>query len=240
MRFLRKGVVASFLAAVSIATLHAANGPIVANVVEQDPGDTRRLTVTYDVEGSAGIVTFDIETNCVDAAGVERWVSIGNRHLGDARGDCWKLVAPGKGKEFVWYGRRAWPGHKTHPAKLRAVVKAVATGTPPDYMVCNLKTGERFYYDSVETLPGGIESDDYRKHLLLMRKIPARGVTWHYGAQSHKPEYDKNYNIDYQVALTRDYYMGVFSCRQRLIPMADELQAIWKYHKEKERKMRSF
>jgi len=29
-----------------------------------------------------------------------------------------------------------------------------------------------------------------------------------------------------------DYYMGVFGCRQRLIPMADELQAIWKYHKE--------
>ena len=214
MRFLRKGVAASFLAAVSIATLHAANGPIVANVVEQDPGDTRRLTVTYDLEGSAGIVTFDIETNCVDAAGVERWVSIGNRHLGDARGDCWKLVAPGKGKEFVWYGRRAWPGHKTHPAKLRAVVKAFAASTPPAYMVCNLKTGERFYYDSVETLPGGIESDDYRKHLPLMRKIPARGVTWHYGAQSHKPEYDKNYNTDYQVALTRDYYMGVFEVTQ--------------------------
>lgn len=30
-----------------------------------------------------------------------------------------------------------------------------------------------------------------------------------------------------------DYYMGVFGCRQRLIPMADELQAIWKYHMEK-------
>ncbi len=29
-----------------------------------------------------------------------------------------------------------------------------------------------------------------------------------------------------------DYYMGIFSCRQRVIPMADELQSIWKYFKE--------
>lgn len=31
-----------------------------------------------------------------------------------------------------------------------------------------------------------------------------------------------------------DYYMGVFGGRQRLIPMADELQSIWKYFKEKD------
>ncbi len=30
-----------------------------------------------------------------------------------------------------------------------------------------------------------------------------------------------------------DYYMGVFGARQRLIPMADELQSIWKYFEEK-------
>lgn len=31
-----------------------------------------------------------------------------------------------------------------------------------------------------------------------------------------------------------DYYMGVFGARQRLIPMADELQAIWRYFIEKD------
>ncbi|MBQ8880132.1 MAG: DUF4838 domain-containing protein [Clostridia bacterium] len=30
-----------------------------------------------------------------------------------------------------------------------------------------------------------------------------------------------------------DYYMGVFGARQRLIPMADELQSIWQYFEEK-------
>lgn len=29
-----------------------------------------------------------------------------------------------------------------------------------------------------------------------------------------------------------DYYMGVFGARQRVVPMADELQSIWKYFKE--------
>ncbi len=29
-----------------------------------------------------------------------------------------------------------------------------------------------------------------------------------------------------------DYYMGVFGCRQRFIPMADELQSIWRYYKD--------
>lgn len=31
-----------------------------------------------------------------------------------------------------------------------------------------------------------------------------------------------------------DYYMGVFGARQRVIPMADELQSIWKYFKQKD------
>ncbi len=31
-----------------------------------------------------------------------------------------------------------------------------------------------------------------------------------------------------------DYYMGVYSCRQKWIPMADEIQSIWKYFAEKD------
>ena len=211
----RQGVFMSLSIAVIMATVgHAANKPVIANVAESDPGDSRNLTVTYDLKESAGIVTFDIETNCVDAAGVERWVSIGSKNLQYASGDCNRIVEPGLGRKFVWHGRKSWPGHKTHPVKVRAVVKAVATNTPPDYMVCNLKTGDRLYYDSADSLPGGIESDDYRKHLLLMRKIPARGVTWHYGVKPDKPEYNKSYNTDYKVAFTRDYYMGVFEVTQ--------------------------
>ena len=56
-----RAVVVSLSAAVIVATLgHAANKPVVANVVESNPGNNRNLTVTYDLEESPGIVTFDI------------------------------------------------------------------------------------------------------------------------------------------------------------------------------------
>ena len=98
----RQAVIMSLSAVVIVATLgHAANKPVVANVVESDPGDSRNLIVTYDLGGSPGIVTFDIETNCVDAAGAERWVSIGSRHLQYVSGDCCRIVNPGVGRKFV-------------------------------------------------------------------------------------------------------------------------------------------
>lgn len=41
----------------------------------------------------------------------------------------------------------------------------------------------------------------------------------------------KNHGAD---VVFYDYYMGVFGARQRLIPMADEIRAIWRYFKEKD------
>ena len=45
----RQGVVVSLSVAMIIAAVgHAANKPVIENVVESDPGDSRNLTVTYD------------------------------------------------------------------------------------------------------------------------------------------------------------------------------------------------
>ena len=204
-----------FAAAVLAAgALCASNGPVVDDVECLNPGISGRVKVTYRLSGQPGIVTFDVETNCTDSAGVEKWATIGHDKLWYTGGDVQKLVQPGAGRSFMWFARRSWPQQDTTPANMRVVVKAVATNTPPDYMVCNLESGERFYYDDADGLPGGIDSDGYRKHLLLMRKIPARGVVWHYGPPTYKPEYNSGYDNTYTVAFTRDYYMGVFEVTQ--------------------------
>ena len=200
-------------AMLAAGALCASNGPVVDNVQCPNPGVSGRMTVTYDLSGAPGIVTFDVETNYVDSAEVERWATIGHRNIWYSRGDVCKVVQPGS-RSFVWFARKSWPGQDTTPAKVRVTVKAVATNTPPDYMVCNLTNGERTYYDDEESLPGGIGSDDYRKHLLLMRKIPARGVTFRYGPPTYKLEYESSYDGTYKVAFTRDYYMGVFEVTQ--------------------------
>ena len=202
------GVVSSFAHAA-----FAVIGPTVSDVV-QTVGSGGRLSVTYTLKDTAAVVTMDVETNTVDSAGVTNWVTIGHQFIGRSSGDVFKIVQPGTMRKVIWRADRDWEGVETSPAHVRVVIRAVATNTPPDYMVCNLKTGERFYYDDADYLPGGIESDDYRKHLLLMRKIPARGVVWHYGPPPHKLEYEAAYNKDYPVAFTRDYYMGVFEVTQ--------------------------
>lgn len=198
---------------VTASSLWGGNGPTVSDVV-QTVESGGRLSVTYTLKDTAAVVTMDVETNTVDSAGVTNWVTIGHQFIGRSSGDVFKIVQPGTARKVIWRADRDWKGVETSPAHVRVVIKAVATNTPPDYMVCNLKTGERFYYDDADYLPGGIESDDYRKHLLLMRKIPARGVVWHYGPPPHKLEYDSGYNKDYPVAFTRDYYMGVFEVTQ--------------------------
>jgi len=61
-----------------------------------------------------------------------------------------------------------------------------------------------------------------------MRRIPAKGVTWLMGSPENETGRQAN-EVQHYVSFTNDYYMGVFGNRQRVIPMADEIQSLWKY-----------
>ena len=202
------------LAAFGLLSACAASAaiPSVGNLsVTVAPG-SRTVEIGYDLSDADAIVTLDVETNCT-ATG--EWVSIGAGNITHAVGDVWRLVNPGEGRKIYWCSEKSWPGHEiTSPDQIRVVVKAVATNTPPNYMVCDIVTGDRTYYDEESQLPGGIDSDDYRKHLLLFRKIPARGKVMRLGTNPVQASYKSDYDRQFRISFTNDYYMGVFEVTQ--------------------------
>lgn len=186
--------------------------PEVGDVSVSMARGSRTVEIGYALSGAPGIVTLDILTN--DTA-TGAWASIGLSNVTHAVGDVFVRVGEGAGKRIFWCSEKSWPGHAIEsPAQIRAVVKAVATNTPPDYMVCNIVTGERFYYDVEGQLPGGIGSDDYRKHLLLFRKIPARGKVMRLGASPVLASYQSDWDRLFRISFTNDFYMGVFEVTQ--------------------------
>jgi formylglycine-generating enzyme required for sulfatase activity len=177
--------------------------PFVDNVtLSQD--NSRKVKITYTLAGEQAIVTVDIRTN---------GVSIGEANLTHFAGDVNRVVQPSKDggdiRTAYWYPDRAWSDHKVDSAT--AVVTAWATNAPPDYMVVNLTDGDKTYYTSVDSLPGGcgLSNDLYRTERMVFRKIPARGVTWRMGSPAGElgREDDEKPHL---VTLTKDYWFGVF------------------------------
>ena len=202
---------------IAFAALAAKAGevPTVLNV-SMSQAENRIVTVSYMLTGAPGIVTLDIQTNSV-VNGETVWTSIGSDNISHVTGDACRLVpnSDTRTNKIYWAAAKAWPDHRlVPPNRIRAVVKAVSTNSPPDYMVCNLIDGTRFYYDSEGQLPGGIDSDDYRKHLFVMRKIHAKGKTFRMCTAKSQAGYDSRYDTPHLVGFTHDYYMGVFEVTQ--------------------------
>ena len=111
---------------------------------------SRKVSVAYVLTGDIGIVTMDVETNAHD----DVWVPIGDKNLRNISGDVNMLVTEtGVQKTICWQPDAAWPGMVIKDGKLRVVVKAWATNSPPDYMVVDLGTKRKFFYPSAEALP---------------------------------------------------------------------------------------
>ena len=200
-----------FEACVFLAAATAVASPVVENVSVSMRPDACTVEIEYDLTGAPGIVTLDVETNTVDEAGNETWTSIGLGNVSCAVGDVFKLVETGTARKIFWCAEKSWPERIIENlGGIRAVVKASSTNTPPDYMVCDLRTGDRFYYDAEEQLPGRIDSDDYRKHLFLMRKIPARNVEFRMGDTQGAFGFDSTREYPHKAYFTEDFYMGVF------------------------------
>jgi len=173
--------------------------------VSVTPGDP--VAIAYATTGDDAVMTISLFAD--------------GRPLGDAAGanlygDVNKIVSVGSHTAY-------WPAKSSgvSATNLTAEVKAWSTDDPPDYVAFDLVTKERRYYTSTNALPrGGIGSDVYRTDTLLLRRIPAAGVTWSMGspkAETDRIEADKNMYFAepaHQVKLTKDYYLAVFETTQ--------------------------
>ena len=206
------------LAAAGVA-LNALAGavPVVSEATMVQDRGSREVTITYTLADASAVVTLDVQTNATDGT----WASIGGENVQNVTGDVWKRVEAGA-RTILWRPDLSWPNHRIAEGGARAVVTAWSLDNPPDYLVVDLSAtagagGER-YYPAAEFLPGGLLSnDDYRLSCLVLRKIPAKGVTWAMGSvEGEVGRYDA-YAVSerlHAVSLDGSYYIGVFPITQ--------------------------
>ena len=170
---------------------------------------SRRVDVNYTLAGDAAIVTVDFQTNYVEGTET-KWASIGGRNYANLVGDVNHVVEPGE-RHVYWNPELSWPNQVVPARGLRAVVKAFPTNSPPDYLVIDLETGAKTWYADADTLPdGGLTNDVYRTDRLVMRRIPAAGVTWTMGDDPNATYQPSTAASQHRVSFSSDYYMAVF------------------------------
>lgn len=165
--------------------------------------DARAVTVSYALSGDAeAVVTFDVLTN---------GVSVGGEWLKRTSGAVCKIVTPGD-RAFVWYPDIEKPVDFDW-GDVTVKVTAWALDNPPPYMVADLVSNARRYYETPESLPGegGVTNIRYKTDCLVMRRIPAKGVQWRMGrTEGEAGNIVANAEVQHYVTMAKDYYIAVF------------------------------
>lgn len=193
MKTLYPALTISLLASVAFAA------PSISNVALSQ-GDNGIVKITYDLAGDPGIVLLDILTN---------GVSIGDSKITHAVGDVNRRLAPGAGKTIWWSCAKDAP--ELEGTAISAVVTAYRLDTPPDVMVLDLaNTNGLFFCKSLDALPdGGLANDIYRTSRLVMKKVPAKGITFLSGLPGRTDKY-----APFLATFTYDYYLGIYPVTQ--------------------------
>lgn len=184
------------LAAVCSAGAAFGIAPTVSNVQFNQNGQTRAVTVTYDLNAPA-IVTVDFQTN---------GVSIGAANCAPVSGDVNMYVTKSSGT-IRWAPDKTWPGHRITDGSMTAVVTAWELASPPDYLAMDMLAHTTNWYTCAEVVPGGVTNDLYKTSVVLLRRIPAANVQWRMGQNDYA---DVGENV-HSVTLTGDFYMGVYT-----------------------------
>ena len=176
--------------------------PQVSNVSMSYEGNGT-AKITYDLSEDSGIVLLDIK------AGGN---SIGDAKIVQAVGDVNRKLAPGEGKTIWWSCSKESLG-VDDTASLSAVVTAYSLDNPPEVLVLDLaNTNGYMFYKSLAALPdGGLANDIYRTSKLVMKKVPAKGVTFLCGSslENPAPKYKP-----YLASFSYDYYLGIYPVTQ--------------------------
>lgn len=188
----------------------------VSDVSIEQPTTSRKVSIKYKLSKPA-VVTVDIQTNRGDGV----YASIGAENFTTMWKDVNRLVKPaadGGFNEILWRPDKDWNGHKLDAGSVKAVVTAWAEDATPDYMAVSLTSNSNvFYYVSAEAVPGGVTDNRYKTDWLLMRKIPAAGVTWRMGIAPQNKGLDENASRAeaHLVQLSDDYYIGIYPITQK-------------------------
>jgi len=160
------------------------------------------VTVNYTFSGDPAIVTVDFK---IDGT------SIGEARFTTVMGDVNRLVEESGAKRIVWPAAVESPGIEADAGKLTAEVKVWDVQTPPDYLVIDLKAiGERRYYVSTNAIPdGGLANLKYRRDYFVMRRIPAKGVTFRMGSPTSEANRSSKETTHY-VKFDYDYWMSIY------------------------------
>ena len=195
------------LTLISLAFAACASAPVVkdGSVMLYRPDGRNVVYVDYFLDGVPGIVTAEIYS---------QGEPLGLARSRNVTGDVSRVVGTGP-RRIVWDAAADYPDRVFTNAV--AVVKAWATNAPPDFLSVDLSATSPAdalrWYDGAENVPGGITDRVYKTTKLLMRKIPAAGVTWIMGSPTlPSPEPGRNANAEtpHYVTFTEDYYMGVY------------------------------
>ena len=199
-----------------LAALAAGATPTISDI-SFSVTDAGLLQVDYTLGGETCIVMPEIETNAAPGAAAAVWVPLGTAAATELIGDVQCKVETGA-RRFWWDVRGVIDG--TFALKdMRVKLSAWSEKAPPDYMSISLTDGHVMYWTSTNQLPGGIGDDLWRTDRMLLRRIPAKGVTWTMGSPSNTAttveEIGRSkWEYPHRVKFTRDYYIGVFEVTQ--------------------------
>ena len=188
------------------ADLSAAPAVTVVSVSRDEGG---ALKVSYTLTDGPAIVTADVLTNGVSTAGA------GAKHVS---GDVNRIVRGDGDHSFYWQAGGDWP-KGVSPASASFAVQAWSLQDPPPYLAINLSVTNchRFYaYPDAFPVPGGVTNVLYKTEWLVMRKIPAAGVTWKMGKNKTDTSNDgANRSTSHKVTFTDNYYVAVYELTSR-------------------------
>ena len=162
--------------------------------VSQD-GASRVVRVDYTLDNAAAVVTAELYVGGRRVIGSD---------LKSLAGDVNCRVAEGE-RTFYWR-----PDLPVEPGELEVNLAAYSVFNPPTYMLieCTYTNAPVRYYTAMDQFPfdGGVTNDLAKTEFLVMRKIPARNVTWTMGKTGATSGYTK----PHKVTFTDNYYMGVY------------------------------
>ena len=191
----------SLFASVSAALLLEA-APTVTSVTMTPSADGSTATIAYTLSEAPAIVTLDI---------LKDGVPLSNR-VWRVSGDVNRVVTATSGT-IVWECGLDWPEAAGGASGVTAKVTAYAKTNPPKYMVVSLvkdSDGERIsYYEDDYLIPDGVQAAIYKTSKVVLRHIPARGVTWTMGSPSDEKGRSSD-ETQHEVTMSNDYWMAIY------------------------------